>query len=133
EFNSKTAIDFYKIGAYGHVSKYFLDGKCLISAGARTDINTFTNDGNNPLKAFSPRISFAYNFNPEWNVSASVGSYYKIPSYTMLGFVDEEGNLKNKDLKYINAIRSEEHTSELQSRENLVCRLLLEKKKKNKQ
>src|SRR6266511_5830637 len=31
--------------------------------------------------------------------------------------------------------RSEEHTSELQSRENLVCRLLLEKKKKknNKQ
>src|SRR5690606_40589880 len=28
------------------------------------------------------------------------------------------------------ANRSEEHTSELQSRENLVCRLLLEKKKK---
>src|SRR5690606_42040364 len=27
------------------------------------------------------------------------------------------------------SIRSEEHTSELQSRENLVCRLLLEKKK----
>src|SRR5690606_1083056 len=27
--------------------------------------------------------------------------------------------------------RSEEHTSELQSRENLVCRLLLEKKKRN--
>src|SRR5262249_62322287 len=29
--------------------------------------------------------------------------------------------------------RSEEHTSELQSLTNLVCRLLLEKKKKNKQ
>jgi len=28
--------------------------------------------------------------------------------------------------------RSEEHTSELQSRLHLVCRLLLEKKKKNK-
>src|SRR5690606_40605363 len=28
--------------------------------------------------------------------------------------------------------RSEEHTSELQSRENLVCRLLLEKKKKSR-
>src|SRR5690606_42097608 len=28
--------------------------------------------------------------------------------------------------------RSEEHTSELQSRENLVCRLLIEKKKKKK-
>src|SRR2546430_11951809 len=30
------------------------------------------------------------------------------------------------------ARRSEEHTSELQSQSNLVCRLLLEKKKKNK-
>src|SRR5947207_14519447 len=29
--------------------------------------------------------------------------------------------------------RSEEHTSELQSHSDLVCRLLLEKKKKNKQ
>src|SRR5690606_39558182 len=29
-------------------------------------------------------------------------------------------------------VRSEEHTSELQSRENLVCRLLLEKKKPEK-
>ena len=33
---------------------------------------------------------------------------------------------------HIKAERSEEHTSELQSRRNLVCRLLLEKKKKNK-
>src|SRR5438477_8818792 len=31
------------------------------------------------------------------------------------------------------ASRSEEHTSELQSHVNLVCRLLLEKKKKQKQ
>src|SRR5690606_39635205 len=34
-------------------------------------------------------------------------------------------NFENTD----NPTRSEEHTSELQSRENLVCRLLLEKKK----
>src|SRR5690606_19304626 len=33
------------------------------------------------------------------------------------------------DLKRFQPYRSEEHTSELQSRENLVCRLLLEKKK----
>src|SRR5256886_6869064 len=30
---------------------------------------------------------------------------------------------------YLNTYRSEEHTSELQSQSNLVCRLLLEKKK----
>src|SRR5688572_32202710 len=33
----------------------------------------------------------------------------------------------------IEAVRSEEHTSELQSQSNLVCRLLLEKKKKTRQ
>src|SRR5436309_9646271 len=31
----------------------------------------------------------------------------------------------------VDDLRSEEHTSELQSRENLVCRLLLEKKKRS--
>ena len=33
----------------------------------------------------------------------------------------------------VSGTRSEEHTSELQSRENIVCRLLLEKKKKKNQ
>src|SRR5690625_6351022 len=36
-----------------------------------------------------------------------------------------EGDLRARDV-----VRSEEHTSELQSRGHLVCRLLLEKKKK---
>src|SRR5690606_39633743 len=35
--------------------------------------------------------------------------------------------------RYTFSIRSEEHTSELQSRENLVCRLLLEQKNKQAQ
>src|SRR2546426_9168464 len=34
--------------------------------------------------------------------------------------------------RVVGLLRSEEHTSELQSPCNLVCRLLLEKKKKNK-
>src|SRR5439155_23626176 len=35
-------------------------------------------------------------------------------------------------LSLVHLVRSEEHTSELQSRGHLVCRLLLEKKKKKK-
>src|SRR3712207_7806570 len=34
--------------------------------------------------------------------------------------------------RYVEQLRSEEHTSELQSRQYLVCRLLLEKKKNEK-
>src|SRR5438105_5620722 len=46
------------------------------------------------------------------------------------------GHLKSTDVNQRLAVlqiylRSEEHTSELQSRVDLVCRLLLEKKKKN--
>src|SRR5690606_41700121 len=41
-----------------------------------------------------------------------------------------DGNIVPHDnLESDACVRSEEHTSELQSRENLVCRLLLEKKK----
>src|SRR2546430_8466458 len=40
--------------------------------------------------------------------------------------------LESMNIEQITKNRSEEHTSELQSQSNLVCRLLLEKKKKIK-
>src|SRR3712207_8613422 len=47
---------------------------------------------------------------------------------TMADHVKTQGMAAFNRLK---SVRSEEHTSELQSRQYLVCRLLLEKKKKN--
>src|SRR5690625_6268826 len=41
------------------------------------------------------------------------------------------GDMNAAKLDIDNVTRSEEHTSELQSRGHLVCRLLLEKKKQN--
>src|SRR3712207_7515131 len=41
-----------------------------------------------------------------------------------------DGTSPSRALSAACALRSEEHTSELQSRQYLVCRLLLEKKKK---
>src|SRR5690625_484554 len=46
-----------------------------------------------------------------------------IPGSEVAGIVEKVGS------EVENIIRSEEHTSELQSRGHLVCRLLLEKKK----
>src|SRR2546430_3557368 len=40
---------------------------------------------------------------------------------------------EKRQFRFIVSPRSEEHTSELQSQSNLVCRLLLEKKKKKKE
>src|SRR2546422_3913799 len=46
--------------------------------------------------------------------------------------INEDASLQTVNLTGISSgPRSEEHTSELQSRLHLVCRLLLEKKKKN--
>src|SRR5436309_12682060 len=59
----------------------------------------------------------------------------KIPRWDLKKFRSASSDLGSgmKSVGEVMAIgRSEEHTSELQSRENLVCRLLLEKKKKNK-
>src|SRR5690606_41521272 len=44
-------------------------------------------------------------------------------------FRAEKSPLISLEIPAVRTERSEEHTSELQSRENLVCRLLLEKKK----
>src|SRR5690606_42086269 len=51
---------------------------------------------------------------------------------TQLSRRDGSPRLGRSQPRQIGAKRSEEHTSELQSRENLVCRLLLEKKKQDK-
>src|SRR3712207_9021808 len=48
-----------------------------------------------------------------------------------LFLVSENTSSYGKDLGDIRLLRSEEHTSELQSRQYLVCRLLLEKKQKH--
>lgn len=101
---SNSAIEFFKFGLYGHVSKYFFEDQLLVSGGIRTDVNTFTKTGLNPLQSLSPRISFSYLLSDQWKLSGSVGSYYKLPVYTMLGFKDDSGNLTNKNLKYTNAI-----------------------------
>src|SRR5260370_27095732 len=63
----------------------------------------------------------------------SVGDLCAAHQRRLLDVVVRENLLQALDLRNVvigNIGRSEEHTSELQSHLNLVCRLLLEKKKK---
>src|SRR5207249_10177092 len=68
-------------------------------------------------KEFGPRVGFAYAHSSKLVVRGGYGINYSPPLQD--GF----------DFPYTEGFRSEEHTSELQSRFDLVCRLLLEKKK----
>ena len=101
EINFKSAIEFFKFGAFGQVSRNFFSNKLLVSAGLRTDMNTFTNDGLNPLSTLSPRLSAAFSLSPKFELTASVGQYYKIAPYTVLGYRDAQNELVNKSTDYI--------------------------------
>ncbi len=97
----KSAITFAKYGAFAQVAKNLLHHRLLLSAGIRTDMNTFMKNALNPLNTISPRLSASYHLTPKFDFSASIGSYYKIPTYTSLGFKDTLGILVNQDMKYI--------------------------------
>jgi outer membrane receptor for ferrienterochelin and colicin len=97
----KSDIDFFKYGLFGQIAKNILNDKLLVSLGIRTDMNSFINDGNNPLKTLSPRLSLAYHIHSKIDLTASVGTYYKIPTYTSLGYKDTNGVLVNKSMTYI--------------------------------
>jgi hypothetical protein len=99
--DADSEIDFFRYGAFGQVSKEFFEERLLISAGVRTDMNSFTETGNNPLQTISPRVSFAYHLTKKWDVTASVGRYFKLPPYTVLGFRDGGGVLVNQNVDYI--------------------------------
>ncbi len=91
---------FLRLGAFVQVGKRALSDRLGISAGVRTDMNTFTTDGMNGLETLSPRISFSYVLADKWTLNASTGIYYKLPVYPILGFADNNNVLVNKNSKY---------------------------------
>ncbi|MHA7865515.1 TonB-dependent receptor [Flagellimonas marinaquae] len=95
-YNSQ--IDFFKYGAFANVTKSFFEGKLDLSAGFRVDADTFTDT--NLFDTFSPRVSASYEFIDSWKLNASVGRYYKITPYTILGFRDQSGTLVNQNSDY---------------------------------
>src|SRR5690349_9273509 len=80
------------------------------------------------VKVLAPKIAdepqFVERFLREARSMARLQHPHILPVYD----VGEQGG--NAYLVMLHVDRSEEHTSELQSRRDLVCRLLLEKKKK---
>ena len=99
-FNSPLE-NFWRYGAFAQISKRFFENRMGMSAGIRTDMNSFTTDGNNGLQTLSPRIALSYVLADQWTLNASVGRYFKIPPYTILGFADQNKQLVNRNSKYL--------------------------------
>ncbi len=94
-----TAIDFVKYGLFANATRSFFEDKLDLSLGFRIDDDSFT--GNESLMStFSPRFSASYEFAPNWRINGSLGRYFKIPPYTILGFRDNANTLVNQDVDY---------------------------------
>lgn len=103
QFNSPLK-NFWRYGAFAQLSKRFINNRAGISAGVRTDMNSFTTSGKNGLKTLSPRVSVSYVLANRWTVNASVGRYFKIAPYTILGFADNNNVLVNKNSDYLQSL-----------------------------
>lgn len=94
-----TEIDFMKYGFFVNATNSFFDDQFDVSFGVRTDTDTFT-QRNSLASTLSPRLSLSYEFQENWKLNGSVGRYFKIPPYTMLGFRNNDLELVNQNLKY---------------------------------
>ena len=103
DFQFDNGINFWRYGVFGQASRSFLKERLGFSAGFRLDGNSFTTTGNELYRTFSPRASLSYKLDPSgnWTLNGSAGRYFKIAPYTVLGFTDNNGNLANKDVEYI--------------------------------
>jgi len=99
--NYNSNIDFFKYGLFLKSSKRFFNDKLSVSIGIRTDQDNFTSE-NKIFENISPRLalSLALSRNNKWNLNLTSGRYYKMPTYTSLGFRDLNNMLTNKNSKY---------------------------------
>jgi hypothetical protein len=102
-FEYNNSLNFWRYGAFVQANTLLLQNRLTVSGGIRFDGNTFTETGNEVFRTLSPRLALSYALDKEkkWSLNASVGRYFKIPPYTILGFKDSTGAEVNKDAKYI--------------------------------
>ena len=94
-----TAIDFMKYGLFANATRSFFDNRLDVSLGFRMDDDSFTQN-ESLISTFSPRLSASYEFATDWRVNGSIGRYFKIPPYTILGFRNNEDQLVNQNVEY---------------------------------
>lgn len=103
DYNS--ALDLFKFAGSAQLSRTMLNERLTVSAGVRTDFNTYSASMLNPLDQLSPRVSASYVLTEKWALTGSIGRFFQLPAYTTLGFRNNAGDLvnKNNELKYIGA------------------------------
>ncbi len=94
---------FNQYGAFVSGSKNLYGDRLLLTGGVRIDGADFAETASNPFNQFSPRISASYQLRPNLFATANAGIYYQKPSYSVLGYRNNEGELVNQenDVRFI--------------------------------
>ena len=103
DFDSELFLNKYSV--FSQLSKSFVKDRLKLSAGIRTDFSDYNSEMSNPLDQLTPRFAASFVFAPKWSVNASIGRFYQLPPYTVLGYRDAGNNLVNKQtgVSYISA------------------------------
>lgn len=103
--DTESNFDMHKGAIFAQVSKSYFNEKLDVSLGFRTDVASYSKEMSNPIDQLSPSVSISYNINKQFSLSTNVSRYNQLPSYTILGYRDQYGKLKNKEnkLRYIQA------------------------------
>jgi hypothetical protein len=101
----ETTLEFHKYGAFGNVSRSFVEDRLVMAIGLRLDGNSYSSQMANPFEQFSPRFSLSYILKPRLSVNFNTGIYHQLPAYTTMGFQDGTGTFVNREngLRYIRA------------------------------
>jgi hypothetical protein len=102
DVNYNSSINLVKWGLFGQASHNYLNERLILSLGLRMDANNYSSSMSNLFRQFSPRFSASYLLTPKWSLNFNTGRYYQLPSYTTLGYKENDEFVnKNNDLKYI--------------------------------
>ena len=100
-FDYRTALGLLRWGIFGTMSYASPDEKFTASLGVRADANNYSSRMNKLSEQLSPRLSLSYRLIEGLYASGSAGLYYQLPPYTGLGFKNNDGELVNKQLRYM--------------------------------
>lgn len=94
-------FNLLQYGLYLQAARKLFDDRLQISGGLRMDASNYSDNTNNPLEQFSPRLSLSYKFTDRLALNFNTGIYYQLPVYTALGFTQNDVLTNKNTLKYI--------------------------------
>ncbi len=98
----QTDLNLMKWGLFAQASKTVFNERLALSFGLRADANNYSENMNNLFQQLSPRFSASYSLTDKWSLNFNTGKYYQMPSYTTLGYKENDVLINSKNnLKYI--------------------------------